>query len=211
MLTIEQLRELSYADIKDLVRASELTIPKHASQEDLVKMMVDFYAEKAATSQPTPEPTPQPSVKLDATSTTLTKRTAGAPYDGYGSKAAYIEAMMTPVLCIITPQSPEFSRQSTSSASVSVGNALIPNREFAFIADGATVTSVPRIAVERIREMKLLMRGNRNLNKDNMTGNLQGSGFGKRFSLRELTEEEILEYQEDKKAKAKAAALGVGL
>lgn len=209
MLTIEQLRELSFADIKDLVRASDLTIPQHASQEDLVTLMAEHYA-KSSALQNQGDATQQ-APQLNTTSTVFAPKAVKNTYGGYATRTEYVQAMLAPVLCIITPQAPEFSRQSISSASVSVGNSLIPNREFAFIADGATVTSVPRIAIERIKEMKLLMRGSRSLDKNNMTGNLQGSGFGKRYSLRELNEEEIAEYQAEKQAKYKSAALGVGL
>lgn len=210
MLTQTELEEMSYGDLKDLVRACELTIPQHATASDLVDMMVAFYAKKQselAAKLDKEEPlTPEPSKPTKA------KKVVGGKFDGYATKAEYINAMLTPVLCVITPQSPEFQRQTLSTASISVGNSFIQNREFTFIADGSTVTSVPRMAVERIKEMKILVRGTMNLNKNKMTGNLEGSGFGKRFSVRELTEEEIAEYVANKKAAAKAqAAIGVGL
>lgn len=210
MLTQTELEEMSYGDLKDLVRACELTIPQHATAADLVDMMVAFYAKKqselAAKLDKEETFTPEPSKP------TKSSKAVGGKFNGYATKAEYINAMLTPVLCIITPQSPEFQRQTLSTASISVGNSFIQNREFTFIADGSTVTSVPRMALDRIKEMKILVRGTMNLNKNKMTGNLEGSGFGKRFSVHELTEEEIAEYAANKKAAAKAqAAIGVGL
>lgn len=218
-MTKLELEEMSFADLKDLVRACELQIPKHATAEDLVDLMVNFYAEKqAALAEKVAledagivEPTPEVDTSLEVNSVIPTK-VKGGKFDGYATRAEYENAMLTPVLCIITPQSPEFQRQSISTASISVGNSFIRNREFTFIADGSTVTSVPRIAVERIKEMKILVRGTMNLDKNKMQGNLQGSGFGKRFSVYELNDEEIAEYQAKKQAVAKKqAALGVGL
>lgn len=205
MLSQIQLEELSYNDLKDLVRASGLTIPKHASQDVLVQAMVDFYqGRKEALVEELKNQEAVTPVPVTATPRKAMK------YGQFDTKSEYVEYMLTPVLCIITPQSPEFSRQNVSSASISVGNDLIPNREFAFIADGNTVTAVPRIALNRIREMRLLLRGSTQLNKDQMTGNLQGSGFGTRFAVRELDKAEIAEYAAQQKKKA-VAAKGVGI
>lgn len=202
MLSRIELEEMSYTDLKDLVRASELTIPKHASQEDLVVLMLDLYAQRKEEIMAQNQDEP---VKTEPVKAKQAKK-----YGEYDSKQEYVKAMLEPVLCIITPQAPEFSRQTLSTASISVGNDLIPNREFAFVADGNTVTSVPRMALNRIKEMRILLRGTTNLNKSTMSGNLQGSGFGRRFSVHILDEQEIADYAAKKVEKAQAAT-GVGL
>jgi len=221
MMTRTELEEMSFADLKDLVRNTEQTIPQHATAEDLVDLMVTFYADRARELQDKVEQQDLGLLEKEPTNTqTLTVKDeepkvvapTGGKFNGYATKAEYVNAMLKPVLCIITPQSSEFQRQEVSAASISVGNSFIQNREFAFVADGSTVTSVPFIALERIKEMKILVRGTMKLDKNKMNGNLQGSGFGKRYSVHELTEEEIAEYVANKKATAKAkAAIGVGL
>lgn len=215
MLSQIQLEEMTFDELKELVRASELTIPKHASKDDLIDLMTQHYITRRdeIIAKNAAEDDKALTGGTEAKEPVVESRSKEKPkgfYSGYDTRQEYITAMLTPVLCIITPQSPEFSRQTSPSASISVGNALITNREFTFIADGQSVTSVPRIALARIKSMKLLMRGNNKLNKQTMTGNLQGSGFGHRFRVHELTELEIEDYKSQKKA-SNVAAQGVGL
>ncbi|AUR96416.1 hypothetical protein HOU79_gp57 [Vibrio phage 1.224.A._10N.261.48.B1] len=213
MLSRIELEEMSFADLKDLVKKTGQSIPQHAKADVLVDLMEGFYTSKqeelAKKVEAESDGDLPPVAQKEEDPQVLTEANTGK-YAGFATKQEYIQHMMTPVLCVITPQAPEFSRQSSDMASVSVGNALIPNREFAFIADGNTVTSIPRIALGRIRESKVLLKGSSQLNKTKMKSNTQGSAFGMRYRVHELTPVEIEAYKAEKKNGGNASDYEVG-